>query len=64
MGQKIHWNYFALQNMAEIFLVSLNFSFVQWICPDHKITSEKTTTNQYKNQIGKGEENNGKINTT
>lgn len=65
MGQKIHWNYFALQNMAEIFLVSLNFSFVQWICPDHKITSEKTTTtNQYKNQIGKGEENTGKINTT
>lgn len=65
MGQKIYWNYFALQNMGEIFLVSLNFSFVQCICPDHKITSGKTTTtmNQHKNQIGKGEEKTGKINT-
>lgn len=66
MGQKIYWNYFALQNMGEIFLVSLNFSFVQCICPDHKITSGKTrttTTNQHKNQIGKGKEKTGKINT-
>lgn len=66
MGQKIYWNYFALQNTGEIFLVSLNFSFVQYICPDHKIISGKTTTrttNQCKNQIGKGEEKTGKINT-
>lgn len=68
MGQKICWNYFALQNTGEIFPVSLNFSFVQCICPDHAITSGKTTTttttNQHKNQTVKGEGKTGKINTT
>lgn len=46
----INWNYFALQSKGEMFPVSLNFSFVQCICPDHEnhITENNDNKNQHK----------------
>lgn len=53
MGQKmmnvkgICWNYFALRSKRGTLPVSLNFSFVQRVCPDHK---NHSTENNNKNQ--------------
>lgn len=61
----IYWNYAALQSKGEILPMSLNFSFVQCICPDHKNhTGGKKKPNIYTKSIGREEGKTDKIYTT